>query len=236
MSNEKYVFAFGDKLPWEVEIVMMIRGEAPGGSPLGSGESAIRKKVVNGITSSLISLWSKAFGAEYIQPRKSVQTNIRRLLQTYYNNVTTAAKRKKRKGDDIGKSKRQLVTEWRTRHDKLFCLLKKSVNVEEFKEEEKVFYKNQKSPLRSGYISDKVDEDYENEREHARREQEELEETLNYIDEGAKEVMEEEEPEAMELDEHPVMESEVNVSLNHSGLMRIFRRGETLQPTSSHKK
>ena len=67
MSNEKYVFAFGDKLPWEVEIVMMIHGEAPGGSPLGSGESAIRKKVINGITSSLKfmeqSIWSRIHSA-----------------------------------------------------------------------------------------------------------------------------------------------------------------------------
>ena len=46
--------------------------------------------------------------------------------------------------------------------------------------------------------------------------------------------MEEEEPEAMELDEHPVIESEVNVSLNRSGLMRIVSPGEEKQPFNPH--
>ena len=104
MDNH-YVFAFGEKLPWETHVVMMILGEAPGGTASGSGETCLRKAVVNGFTTSIINLWNKAFGEEYIQPRKVVQDKVRRLLQTYYNDVTKAATSKKRKVDDLGKSK-----------------------------------------------------------------------------------------------------------------------------------
>ena len=96
MDNH-YVFAFGEKLPWETHVVMMILGEAPGGTASGSGETSLRKTVVNNFTTSIINLWNRAFGVEYIQPRKVVQDKVRRLLQSYYNDVTKAATSKKEK-------------------------------------------------------------------------------------------------------------------------------------------
>ena len=44
MVEAQYIFAFGDKLPWEVEVVMMILNQAPSGNPSGTGETALRKR------------------------------------------------------------------------------------------------------------------------------------------------------------------------------------------------
>ena len=159
--DSHYVFAFGEKLPWEMNVGMMIVGEAPGGAATGSGETSLRKAVVNGFTTSIINLWTKAFGEEYIQSRKVIQEKVRRLLQSYQNEVTKAATSKKRKADDVGKSKRQLFACWREKHNKLFCLLKKSVDYTTFAYDERIFYGNQQLPARIGYISEKVDENYE---------------------------------------------------------------------------
>ena len=122
MVEARYIFAFGDKLPWEVEVVMMIMNQAPSGNPSGTGETALRKKVINAFTSDIIELWSKAFGSEFIRPRKVVQDKIRSLLKSFYNEITTT---KKRKLMNEGKTCRQLMSEWRERHNKLFCLLEK---------------------------------------------------------------------------------------------------------------
>ena len=109
MSEIRYVFAFGDKLPWEV-VVMMLISEAPSGNSSGSGETALRKKVVTAFTNNIIELWSKAFGSEYIRPRKVVQNRVWNLLKTFCNEVTTV---KKRKLVNEGKTRRQLMSEWR---------------------------------------------------------------------------------------------------------------------------
>ena len=122
MVEARYIFAFGDKLPWEVEVVMMIMNQAPSGNPSGTGETTLRMKVINAFTSDIIELWLKAFGSEFIRPRKVVQDKIRSLLKSFYNEITTT---KKRKLMNEGKTCRQLMSEWRERHNKLFCLLEK---------------------------------------------------------------------------------------------------------------
>ena len=57
MVEARYIFAFGDKLPWEVEVVMMIMNQAPSVNPSGTGEASLRKKVINAFTSDIIELW-----------------------------------------------------------------------------------------------------------------------------------------------------------------------------------
>ena len=64
-------YVFGAKLPMEVDVVLMIVREAPSSHP--NSETKLRKKVINDFTSSIINLWAKAFGMEYVQSRKVAQ-------------------------------------------------------------------------------------------------------------------------------------------------------------------
>ena len=134
-------YVFGAKLPLETDVVMMITGQAPSSHP--SRETVLRKKVINDFTKSIINLWAKAFGMEYIQSRQVVQEEIIRLLATFYHEYyVLSSGSKKRKAEHVWKSKRQLFSVWaayRRQHMKLFCLLKKDVKVDDFNEDEKFF-------------------------------------------------------------------------------------------------
>lgn len=153
-------YAFGAKLPLEVDVVMMITRDAPASHP--GRETKLRTKVINDFSSSIIHLWSKAFGAEFVQSRKVVQQKIRKLLNNHYNDYyVLSTGGKKRKTELLGKSKRQLFTAWAENHMVLFDLLKTSVNPEDFDEDERIFYQNQKSN-RIGVISNEIDERYYN--------------------------------------------------------------------------
>ena len=149
----QHIFTFNEKLPFKSEIVMMIRELAPGGKPTGSGETQLRKDAISSIVLSLINLWTKAFGAEYIQTRKTVRKNIVKLMQDYHNSVIYP----KYKSE---KTERELIREWRSRNHVMFPILRADVDPSKFAEEECIFFKNQQLPSRPGYITDKVDENY----------------------------------------------------------------------------
>ena len=94
-------YVFGAKFPLETDVVMMITGQAPSSHP--SRETVLRKKVINDFTKSIINLWAKAFGMEYIQSRKVVQEKLRRLLVTFYHEYyVLSSGSKKRKAEHVG--------------------------------------------------------------------------------------------------------------------------------------
>ena len=196
---------------------MMITRDAPASQP--GRESKLRTKVINDFSSSIIQLWSKAFGAEFVQSRKVVQQKIRKLLNNHYNDYyVLSTGGKKRKTELLGKSKRQLFTAWAEKHMDLFDLLKTSVNPEDFDEDERIFYKNQKSN-RIGTISKEIDERYHNpllrsdNQVYQEEEEEEEEKGENVgIDDDYMDV-------DMDVDLNTSVP--MNISLNRSGLVRI---------------
>ena len=156
----KVKYAFGAKLPLELDVVLMIVRDAPASQP--GRESKLRTTVINNFTASIIDVWNKAFGAENIQSRKVIQQKLRKLLNKYYNEYyVLSVGSKKRKTELLGKSKRQLFSTWAEKHMVLFDILKSTVNPDEFDDDERIFYHNQKGN-RIGTISYEVDDRYNN--------------------------------------------------------------------------
>ena len=83
LDRKMVKYAFGAKLPLEVDVVMMIIRDAPSSQP--GRETKLRTQVINDFTTSIMQLWCKAFGMENVQSRKVVQTKIRKLINTYHN-------------------------------------------------------------------------------------------------------------------------------------------------------
>ena len=163
----QYVFAFNDKLPWKHEVVSMVMDLAPGGAAAGSGETALRKKVMYQLTRSLIELWIKAFGDDnLVLSYKSVRKRIVNLLQGYNNCVTKISKSSDdhRKACYKNKTPRQLLRDWRNDNSSLFNIFRDNVDPQTLDYESRTFFLNQQAPGRVGYITDKVDEEYEEQR------------------------------------------------------------------------
>ena len=209
--NLKY--AFGAKLPLEVEVVLMIVSDAPASQP--GRESQLRTSVINGFTTSLINLWTKAFGGEYIQPRSVVQKKLRKLLNTYHNEYyVLSVGSKKRKTELLGKSKRQLFRAWAENHMGLFDILRKTANPDNFDKDERIFYYNQKGN-RAGTITNQVDETYNNPLLRPEDDSDEEEEATATASED------EEDDTVVDMDIESSITEIMNVSANRSGLIRI---------------
>ena len=147
-------FVLGDKLPWACEVVKLIIKRAPGGLPQEDKQTQIRKVTVEKCAKALFDQWVFAFGTEHIL---SVTTIKKRIIKQMieFHTVVNGSKYKETH------SKRARVTVWRRDHMFLFDLLKPEVDVSSFDETEKLFYEAQKLPSRKGYISEQLDEDYE---------------------------------------------------------------------------
>ena len=51
-------------------------------------EYKVRKTVINSFCDAIINIWSNAFGAEFIQPKKVVADKICTIIRSYYNEVS----------------------------------------------------------------------------------------------------------------------------------------------------
>ena len=152
-------FVLGDKLPRVHEVVTAICSYSPRNYTYrGARESTKRSNAVAAYVNQLHSLWCQAFRKEFIQEVSPIKTEVRKHIKEYYNIVHTS------KAKDLKSlSTRQRRNEWRKKEtpQALFVILKKRVNPEMFEAEEKLFFDQQRGPLREGYVSDFVDEKYE---------------------------------------------------------------------------
>ena len=104
-----YIFVLGEKLPWVYEAVAQIYNISPGGSSKKGKESEKRRTAINAYTNAVITLWSKAFGAEHVATRKTVQKHLRNHINNFSHSVL--------RNHDKGKSRRTLVREWRCKDE-----------------------------------------------------------------------------------------------------------------------
>ena len=150
-------FNLGDKLPYISEAVNAIYSYAPG-KP--TKETVKRKAAINAYSCALIEIWSKALGSKYIQLRKAVGDKLRVHLKSYYNAVINVRKNTSAPNT----SQRQRTLSWRLENDILLDFFQRNVNIDDdlkFNKETRDYYHAQKnSPLRTGYISDQIDESY----------------------------------------------------------------------------
>ena len=147
-------FVFGDKLPWACEVVKLIIKRAPGGSPHADKQQSIRKETVEKCANALFHQWAFAFGAEHILSTPTIRKHIIKQMIQFHSDVHGS----KYKGTH---SKRARITLWRRNHMFLFDLLKPDVDINSFDKTERIFYEAQKLPSRRGYISEQLDEEYE---------------------------------------------------------------------------
>ena len=124
---------------------------APSGQPTEKKETALRKKVVNACATKLSEIWSKAFTAKHVVPRKTITNRIRRLMHTYYNEVV--------KAKHVGL--RQAQQEWKKKALVLFDLKCSESDPELFEDAEKCFYYDQKHN-RKFVLDKKIDWAFEN--------------------------------------------------------------------------
>ena len=179
-GEDRYCFVFNDQLPTNYHVVSSIMELAPGGTP--KKESQIRKKVINAYREKLIDLWHKAFTEKHVQSRKTVSKKIRKLLENYFNEVTLS---KKPKAGTPSLSKRQRLIKWREKSHILFDI--KNIDSDPndvfcFGEKEAEFYYDQSSySKRLMFISDQVDEEYEEEEMVKMKEMAKVDEELSFI-------------------------------------------------------
>ena len=147
-------FILGDKLPLVSEAVIAILSYAPGGPPDGPRQTVRRQEAVTAYINALIVIWSKAFGNENIASRKTVKTWILSHIKNYHSAVNGSKNKLKL-------TKRERIRGWRTENSMLLNILKKGVNPSSFDEPERRFLEGQNSPTRDGYISEEIDEEYE---------------------------------------------------------------------------
>ena len=213
--TEKLVFLLGNKLPLVSEAVHDVLTRAPGGSAHFKSESGLRRTIVTAYTNALLAQWTKAFGVKHVQTRKTVGEKLRKKLISYFNEVTCSKQKCK-------KSKRELVREWRSKNNELFDILKKSADPDMFEADEKAFYYGQKSSARTGYISDVVDIEYEEQQQEeieTEREEREAEDREHFMIFGGETI--EETSTMMNSTAMDGMDnSSLDMSLNRSGRMR----------------
>ena len=200
-------FVLGDKLPYCHEVVISIVSYAAGGSPYEKKETRRRKDAINAYVRAIINVWSKAFGAKYIASRKVVTNRVRKLLIDYHLKVVNYRKK------DTPANFRGRKAAWRQETNSLLDILLQSAKPEEFEKNEKEFYFAQKNTSRHGYISDKVDEEYENIEEAAWEqeltEQQQINDEIAYI-----------EGDSASDSSSTVSVLQINQSVNRSGFAR----------------
>ena len=101
----------------------------------------------------MITIWTKAFGAEHICAWKNVTTKLEKHLSNY-KRIVYGSKYQKQ-------SKRERIKIWRSENSSLLNLLRSNVNPADFEDHERRFFEMQNSPSREGYISEEIDIDYE---------------------------------------------------------------------------
>ena len=173
--TEKLVLILGNKLPLVSEAVQAVLAHATGGCAHYKSESGLRRTIVTAYTNALIAQWTKAFGVGHVQPRKTVSEKLRKKLISYFIEVTCSKKK-------CNKSKLELVREWRSKNgNELFDNLKKSADPDKFEPDEKAFYYGQNSSARTGYISDVVDIEYEEQQQEEREKKKDTGSTCSLI-------------------------------------------------------
>ena len=145
---KELIFVLGDKLPLIYEAAISITSYAPGRAP--TRETKKRSTAVNCYCIALIDLWSKAFGQEHVQMEKLVAQKIRTALKSNYTEVIACTKG----------TKRERLRRWREKYTTVLNILRATSDPMSFDEDERLFYQNQMSPLRTGFISDQVDDEY----------------------------------------------------------------------------
>ena len=145
MASETPIFVFMDTLPTISECVSCITSYAV------SYGTKKQKDTVGIFAKQIEELWHKAFSKEHVVLRYAIKQRLDTHLKSYHNEV--------RKNSRV--SKRKAYREWQGKNNKLFDLLKPTSNPENFDEDEKKFYFDQKTVSRKMALSDQVDEDYE---------------------------------------------------------------------------
>ena len=180
--DEKITFLLGDKLPLVSEAIISIVSYSPGGTYTEKNETKKSKKTVNSYVTSLIDLWSRAFGEKFVMTRNAVVKKLRKYIESYGKSLNKAAKK-----DNLSRRQRRNI--WRNEHD--FCLdihSPKYCPMKDYDDEEKKFYIGQISKERVGYISDIVDINYENTEMESRKKEHEndmlIGDEVNFIEEG----------------------------------------------------
>ena len=151
---EQVRFILGDKLPLSHDVVTGIISFAPGGKP--GKETKKRTEAINCYTTAIISQWIKTFGEDHVQTRKTVARKIRLALKNYHSKVINVSK-------SCIMTRRERQRKWREENMELFDILRPTSDPNNFENDEKLFYEDQKS-ARSFFISERIDEDYMNER------------------------------------------------------------------------
>ena len=176
------IFILGDKLPWISEAVLAIIKYAPGSSLKKEKETKQRKLAINAYVTSLIEIWSKAFGSENVLERKAVSNKIRNALSVYFNKVLCNRRSQT--------TKRERLNEWRwsPEANQLLDILNKGCKPDEFAADEKKFYYEQTKETRFGYLSEHVDFEYEEEKELQRKENEFREKEVRVVEQICEEM------------------------------------------------
>ena len=140
------IFVFMDRLPTVSECVNCIISYAP------TYQSKKQKETVALFAQQIEELWHKAFSKEHVILRFAIKCRLDSHLKEYKVQV--------QKNSKI--SKRNAYKLWQSKNNKLFDLLKPTSNPENFDEDEKQFYFDQKALSRKMALSDQVDEEYDN--------------------------------------------------------------------------
>lgn len=170
------VFVLGDVLPTIYDVAISIFTLASNPKTDKMADS------INAYVTSLIEVWSKAFGSEHVQCRRTVKEKIQIIVCHYYNNVYvehTRTKPKKKNMVFVKKSIRQLNREWMNKKipitkkqpvpiDQLFDI---GINMDKLDGDEKIFYENSiGARLRGFRLSQEVDIEYADEQVRAEEE------------------------------------------------------------------
>ena len=181
------VFVLGDVLPTIYDVAISIFTVA------SNPKTDKMAGAINAYVTSLIEVWTKAFGSEHIQCRRTVKEKIQIIVSHYYNNVYvehTRTKPKKKNMVLVKKSIRQLNKEWmnsqipitkkqRVPIDQLFDI---GVNMDKLHGDEKLFYENCiGARLRGFRLSQEIDTEYAAEQERVEDERQCAEEERRQI-------------------------------------------------------
>ena len=135
-----------DTLPTVSECVSCITSYAP------SYQTKKQKETVALFAQQIEELWHKAFSKEHVILRYAIKHRLDIHLKEWRAEVQKNNK----------SSKRKAYKAWQSKNNKLFDLLKPTSNPENFDEDEKQFYLDQKAVSRKRALGDQIDKDYDN--------------------------------------------------------------------------
>ena len=177
--------------------------------------SAKMQSTLNNYSAALIAQWTKSFGAKHVLSAATVKQKLKSHITKFHNQVYIPAHRNtgKKKETASKESLRRLSETWRKANNIIFDIGKDMASLDP-SSDEAIFYKQQKEPDREGRVTEKVDEEYE---EELRQEQEQ-----NMIDEAMDvETEEPEDPDDVEVLNSTISDiPSLNVSVNRSGMVR----------------